>query len=164
MQYGYDPMGRRIQKTAGGVTTWYIDDGWNLIAEYQSGTLQRTHVWGTDLSGTAQGAGGVGGLLCSSISGAKYYPFYDGNGNNCQYLNASGGMIATFEYGPFGALNASSGSPALFNFRFSTKFLDPETDNYYYGYSIIHANLHFITFVDSVAPPAPSPLRAYASS
>ena len=133
-QYAYDPMGRRIQKTAGGVTTWYLYDGWNLIAEYQSSTLQRTHLWGTDLSGTAQGAGGVGGLLCTSISGTPYYPFYDGNGNICQYLNASGSTTATFEYGPFGALNASAGSPALFNFRFSTKYLDPETDNYYYGY------------------------------
>ena len=135
--YRYDPYGRRISKTAGGATTWFIYDGWNLIAEYQSAALQRTHLWGLDLSGTAQGAGGVGGLLCTSIGGTKYYPLYDGNGNICQYLDSSGGIAAHYEYGPFGHLLNTPGTgtnPALFNFRFSTKFNDSETDFYYYGY------------------------------
>jgi RHS repeat-associated protein len=135
--YRYDPYGRRISKTAGGVTTWFIYEGWNLVAEYQSGTLTRTHLWGLDLSGTTQGAGGVGGLLCTSIGGTKYYPLYDGNGNICQYLDSSGGLAAHYEYGPFGHLLNTPGtgsSPTLFNFRFSTKFNDYETDFYYYGY------------------------------
>ncbi len=135
--YRYDPHGRRISKTAGGVTTWFIYDRWNLVAEYQSGNLTRTHLWGLDLSGTTQGAGGVGGLLCTSIGGTKYYPLSDGNGNICQYLDSSGGLAAHYEYGPFGHLLNTPGtgsSPALFNFRFSSKFNDSETDFYYYGY------------------------------
>jgi RHS repeat-associated protein len=135
--YRYDPHGRRISKTAGGSTTWFLYDGWNLIAEYQSGTLTRTHLWGLDLSGTTQGAGGVGGLLCTSIGGTKYYPLYDGNGNICQYLDGSGGIAAHYEYSPFGHLLNTPGTgstPVSFNFRFSTKFNDSETDFYYYGY------------------------------
>ncbi|MGJ8676318.1 MAG: hypothetical protein ACSHX0_02245 [Akkermansiaceae bacterium] len=34
-----------------------------MIADYTSGTLAKTYTWGTDLSGSMQGAGGVGGLL-----------------------------------------------------------------------------------------------------
>jgi RHS repeat-associated protein len=135
--YRYDPHGRRISKTAGGVTTWFIYDGWNLVAEYQGSALTRTHLWGLDLSGTTQGAGGVGGLLCTSIGGTKYYPLYDGNGNICQYIDGSGGIAAQYEYSPFGHLlnpPASGSIPASLNFRFSTKFNDSETDFYYYGY------------------------------
>jgi hypothetical protein len=76
-------------------------------------------------------------LICTSIGGTKYYPLCDGNGNICQYLDSSGGIAAHYEYGPFGHLLNTPGtgsSPTLFNFRFSTKFNDSETDFYYYGY------------------------------
>jgi RHS repeat-associated protein len=79
----------------------------------------------------------VGGLLCTSIGGTKYYPLYDGNGNICQYLDGSGGFAAHYEYSPFGHLHNTPGTgstPVSFNFRFSTKFNDSETDFYYYGY------------------------------
>lgn len=133
--FRYDPSGRRISKTGSGVTTWYVYDGWNLIAEYQSGTLQRKHVWGPDLSGSAQGAGGIGGLLCTHIGSSRYYPLYDGSGNICQYLDAAGAIAAKYEYGPFGQLHSASGSASgSLRFRFSTKYADPETGDYYYGY------------------------------
>ena len=42
----------------------------------------RTFMWGLDLSGTAQGAGGVGGLLAIKPAGANtLFVAYDGNGN-----------------------------------------------------------------------------------
>jgi len=65
----------------------YLYDGWNLVAEYSlhhlSFILQTSFVWGTDLSGSLQGAGGVGGLLRVSdhIGAVHYFPTYDGNGN-----------------------------------------------------------------------------------
>src|SRR5205823_4785485 len=69
----YDYQGRRIQKI---LSTWngsayvaqstnkFVYDGWNLMAELNgtNGVL-RTFLWALDLSGTAQGTGGVGGLL-----------------------------------------------------------------------------------------------------
>ena len=41
----------------------FVYDGWNLVAEL-NGTngLVRSYLWGTDLSGTTRGAGGVGGF------------------------------------------------------------------------------------------------------
>ena len=55
--YGYDYLSRRISKTSDGVTTHYVYDGWNLIAEYTDGGLDKTYTWGMDLSGSMQGAG-----------------------------------------------------------------------------------------------------------
>ena len=75
----YDAFGRRITKTVtttlAGVTTTrpyrFYYDGWNLVAErtlyFGENPLYQRYVWGLDLSGTLQGAGGVGGLLAMSV-------------------------------------------------------------------------------------------------
>ena len=44
----------------------FLYDEWNLVATYDAtdnNTRTTTHTWGLDLSGSLQGAGGVGGLL-----------------------------------------------------------------------------------------------------
>ena len=133
--YRYDALSRRIAKITGGVTTLYRYDGWNCIAEYTgSATLSEIRTWGLDLSGSGQGAGGVGGLLAEKTGGTYYYPTFDGNGNVSEYLNANGDTIAHFEYDPFGNTVVNGGSTSLFNYRFSTKPLDSETGLLYYGY------------------------------
>jgi RHS repeat-associated protein len=140
--YGYDSQSRRIRRTdeAVGTTTWYLYDGWNVVAEYTGSTpaLARTQTWGTDLSGTLQGAGGVGGLLGVRTGGIIYYPTYDGNGNISEYLTTSGVVAAHFEYDPFGNLTnfteQSQGLAASFTYRFSTKPIDSITGLFYYGY------------------------------
>ena len=137
--YQYDYLGRRISKTVGAVTTSYIYDGWNLIADYQiqnsQFTLHHSYTWGMDLSGSMQGAGGVGGLLSVNDTAASYYPIYDGNGNVSEYLDTSGVVQAHYEYDAFGNTIVSNGAKvADFSHRFSTKPLDAETGLYYYGY------------------------------
>lgn len=141
--YGYDPFGRRIYKN--GATTgarWFLYDGWNLVSEHHvsggTATVLRTHLWGSDLSRSMQGAGGVGGLLSThanehGLSG-RFYPAYDGNGNVTDYLDGSGNVHASFVYDPFGAVVGSSGVNSSFFFRFSTKYEDFETGLSYYGY------------------------------
>jgi RHS repeat-associated protein len=131
--YRYDAQGRRIYKNGFGDARYFIYDDWNLIAEYSSGSLIRSHTWGTDLSGTFQGAGGVGGLLASRIAGGDYYPLFDGNGNVTQYRNASS-TVAHFEYDAFGGVSSFMGPMWDFNFRFSSKYEDFETGLNYYGY------------------------------
>ena len=90
----YDYMGRRIQKvvwtnsgTAWGLayTNKFVYDGWNVVAILDgSNNVLDTFTWGTDLSGSMQGAGGVGGLLsmtiCTGANAGTYFPCYDGNG------------------------------------------------------------------------------------
>ncbi len=154
--YLQDAMGRRVLKAvnhSGVITrTYFFYDGWNLLGEYTGPvhttgaapnvTLQRTHAWGKDLSGSAQGAGGVGGLLATclnSVSGAPtYYPTYDGNGNVTEYLDGSGAVQSHYEYDPFGNDITPAGTAGSlhnsFPFRFSTKYLDAESGMYYYGY------------------------------
>jgi RHS repeat-associated protein len=108
------------------------------MTELSSGCVARSYSWGPDLSGSLQGAGGIGGLVFvrdSSTSGS-YYPAYDGNGNvTAMVLASSGAAVATYEYSPYGELLTSTGSYAGTNpFRFSTKYTDSETGLPYFGY------------------------------
>jgi RHS repeat-associated protein len=111
-----------------------------MIAELGSnGSLTRGCVWGLDLSGSMQGAGGVGGLLEVSYHGAQTtncFVAFDGNGNVSALANAADGTVAAqYEYGPFGELIRATGPMAKVNpFRFSTKYCDDETDLVYYGF------------------------------
>ena len=153
--YAYDAFGRRVAKVtypnAGGAAsdaTVFIYDGWNLIAEYKldSGawTLDRTYTWGTDFSGSPQGAGGVGGLLAvrllSPVSGASvFFPIYDGNGNIEAYLDSNSNPAAIYQYDAFGnILTGESKGAALeqvkFHHSFSTKYQDIESGLLYYGH------------------------------
>ena len=142
--YTYDSTSRRIAKTTATGTTLYLYDAWNLIAEYigsagVSPTLSKTYLWGMDLSGSMQGAGGVGGLLMvSEISNSQipnYFPTYDANGNVSDYLDPTGAIAAHYEYDPFGNTTVATGPNATaFTHRFSTKHLETETGLYYYGY------------------------------
>ena len=146
LDFAYDSKGRRIQKivsTNNGSayvaqsTNNFLYDGWNLVAELNpNNSLIRSYVWGTDLSGSQQGAGGVGGLLEVSYSGTNCFPAFDGNGNVMALVNAADGTIsANYEYGPFGELIRATGPMAKANpFRFSTKYQDNENDMTYYGY------------------------------
>ena len=120
----------------------FVYDDWNLIHEtvytVDSGVTNVTEIqyfWGLDLSGTLQGAGGVGGLLAVSRNGQFYFPTFDNNGNVTKYIDESGNVVAAYEYDDFGRTISQSGPLAdFFRHWFSTKYYDPETGLYYYGY------------------------------
>jgi RHS repeat-associated protein len=142
-----DALGRRVRKTVKFASTgaviderYFIYDGWNVIEESiapASGPVETADaVWGADLSGTAQGAGGVGGLLLreTTATGASYY-HYDGNGNVTALTSPTGTVQAGYTYGPFGETLSATGPIAASNpWRFSTKYQDDETGLLYYGY------------------------------
>jgi RHS repeat-associated protein len=119
-----------------------VYDGWNLIGTLNSqlSTLN-SFVWGLDLSGSFQGAGGIGGLLWvndpSTLNSqpSTHLVSYDGNGNVVALVNAADGSeSARYVYGPFGEVIRATGPMAKANpFRFSTKYQDDETDLLYYG-------------------------------
>ncbi|MBI2927419.1 MAG: RHS repeat-associated core domain-containing protein [Verrucomicrobia bacterium] len=151
LDFEYDWQGRRIRKkvwnNTGGTGTPAVDfkfvyDGWNLTAELDanaSSNLNRSYVWGLDLSGSEQGAGGVGGLLLvKPASGNPLFVAYDGNGNVTGLTDATTGTTsAQYEYGPFGETIRMSGTGTVARdnpFRFSTKYQDDESDLLYYGY------------------------------
>ena len=157
LEFTYDWQGRRVQKK---VSNWnagtsayvvasdtrFVWHGWNLIAEFSYATSTSTYtliasyLWGADLSGTLEGAGGVGGLAATTTyigaTAGSYFPAYDGNGNVVAMLNSTdAGFAARYEYGPFGEPLRTSGAVAAVNpFRFSTKYQDAETSLLYYGH------------------------------
>lgn len=107
----------------------------------EGSTVVRTQVWGQDLSGTMQGAGGVSGLLAVRHGGQTYVPLMDGNGNvmGLQGLGGAkdGQTVARYDYDAFGN-RITNTAPELGEevnpFGFSTKFTDEETGLVYYGY------------------------------
>ena len=148
VQFTYDHMGRRASKTvysySGGsyinpVTTRYVYDGWRVVAELDaSNNVLRSYGWGLDLSGSMEGAGGIGGLWAVKVHGGSpsdNFVAYDGNGNVTALVDGSTQVASgRYEYGPFGELVRSSGALAKVNpFRFSTKWQDEETELLYYG-------------------------------
>ena len=87
-----------------------------------------------DLSGSMQGAGGVGGLLSVNDGSDTYYPTFDGNGNVSEYVDATGAVVAHYEYDAFGQVVAIGIKKDDFSHQFSTKQLDSESGLHYYGY------------------------------
>jgi RHS repeat-associated protein len=150
LEFGYDLQGRRFSKKVSNWTgsgwqlassTLFLYDGWNLIAELNVMTAKtpiRTYVWGLDLSGSLQGAGGVGGLLFTnnqSPNTGTYASMFDGNGNVIAYADLiTGAKSANYEYSVFGEPLILEGvAHDQLPFRFSTKYTDSESSLIYYG-------------------------------
>jgi len=135
--YAYDHRGRMVWKTVASpnappsTTIQYIWDDFNIVAETvieDVSTNITYNVWGLDLSGTLQGAGGVGGLLAEVKDGIPCFAAFDANGNVTEYIDGFGNIRAHYEYSPFGELTAQSGGLAgSFTHRFSTKPWCPVT-------------------------------------
>ncbi len=139
----YDYMSRRVSKTtqqlnSPATETRFLYQGWAMIAE-STASSTNSYVYGLDLSGTAQGAGTIGGLLSlttqqPSNSTTAFY-CYDANGNVTDLFGTNGQFLAQYQFDPYGNTISKTGALADVNpFRFSTKYLDAETGLYYYGY------------------------------
>jgi RHS repeat-associated protein len=154
--FAYDYQGRRVSKVVSNFngSTWSaisnlksVYDGWKLIAELNSTNgLVRSYVWGSDLSGTPQDAGGIGGLLWLAQNAAQPtndFVAFDGNGNVVALVDANTGSNTTqYAYGPFGEAVRADGPAAKSNpFRFSTKYTDAETGLLYYGNRLLRTDI-----------------------
>ncbi len=155
VEFKYDYFGRRIEKkvyTYNG-SSWslsetrrFIWNNWLLLLELDGdGNVLRKLTWGRDLSGSLDGAGGIGGLLAVQDANGtttgenhesddlRYVCFYDANGNVGQVIDlaaasASASIKAHYEYDAYGNVPVQSGSYASANpYRFSTKPWDDET-------------------------------------
>jgi RHS repeat-associated protein len=109
-----------------------------------------TYTGGLDLSGTLDGAGGIGGLLACTYAkllhapGAMPHAYYacDGNGNVTCLMYPNGQVAARYLYDPFGSLLGAVGPLAEANlYRFSSKELHPPSGLVYYGYRFYDPSL-----------------------
>lgn len=149
----------------------YLYDGWNILYELNAlagNAVVRLNVWGLDLSGTLQGAGGVGGLLATFdyTTSTWYAPIYDAMGNVHGMINASTGNIdAAYEYDAFGNTLRASGSYAAINpVGYSTKYTDLETGLVYYGLRYYSPTLGRFINQDPIAEQGGLNLYAFCSN
>ena len=148
----------------------FVYHGWNLMAELemiptaadaprrtlvqaQMPYLRRSYMWGPDMSGTLDGAGGVGGLLAmrrherGTQSTETFWATHDLNGNviGLVQLPVTGSQpakMAVYDYDPSGQLTRVNEPEANFNpIRFSSKYTDSETGLVYYGYRYLSPEL-----------------------
>ena len=124
-------------------TNRFVWDGNVLLAVLNhTNGLELAFMRGLDLSGTLQGAGGVGGLLAVHDSStlnyqpSTHFAGYDGNGNVVLLANAADGKeSARYEYGPFAEPLRVSGVMGKANpIRFSTQYADDVTGDVKYLY------------------------------
>jgi len=142
---------RRRQQWSTPQQTWllleesrHLYDGWQCIADLNGSlVIQYSYAWGTDLSGSRTGAGGVGGLLWvrkhTSPDAGRYFAAYDGNGNVTALYNETGAIVARYEYGPFGEALRTTATHSVGGanpWRWSTKRTDPTTDLVHYEYRV----------------------------
>ena len=151
-QYKYDGLGRRRVRTdyawlglawvaTNGV--WYVYDGMTMLQERTTNNVPLvTYTRGVDLSGSMQGAGGIGGLLARTDGNGSTFYHADGNGNVTALVNSSGTVVAKYLYDSFGNTLGMWGSLAAGNtYRYSSKEVDLRSGAYYYGYRWYQPNL-----------------------
>ncbi len=182
-RFYYDCLGRmfRLNKDSWGGSYWVVDtdhyyiyNGWSVVAEFWGAygggglvsTYSRHSYWGLDLSGTSQGAGGIGGLLMVQEGGNSYLPAYDALGNVHAMIKASDGSIAAaYEYDAFGNTLRESGPYAASNpFRFATKYTDVETGLVYHDTRYYSPSLGRFLNRDSIGEQGGLNLYAYVNN
>jgi len=137
-EFTYDGLGRmrkRLEKYYSGGqystydTVYYVYDGMRVVQERNSSnTPTVAYTRGSDLSGSLEGAGGIGGLLARSdqysVGSWNRHVFYhaDGNGNVTALANSAGTLQALYRYDPFGRATYTWGPLAGANvYRFSSR-------------------------------------------
>ena len=97
--YGYDGFGRRIRRTTGGTSTYYLHDRDHVVAEYTGSTLHQTYSY-------YPGVDRPHGMQLGS--GARYYYLADGRGNIIGLVDSEGILRNSYRYGPWGSLQDST--------------------------------------------------------
>jgi RHS repeat-associated protein len=181
--FAYDgKMRRRIRyESTWSGTTWvtntimrYVYDGNLVIQERDANNLPLvTYTRGKDLSGSLQGAGGIGGLLARTDnrlfaigdSSAHAYYHADGNGNVTCLINTNQVIVAHYLYDPYGNILSQSGPLADANlYRFSSKEFHLASGLVYYLYRFYEGSLQRWLNRDPLGEGGFEALRRYPSA
>jgi len=127
-----------------GTATRYVYDGRRVIQERTGGnTPVVAYGRGPDLSGTLEGAGGIGGLLSrsdqyqagSGAFGRTVCYHADGGGNVAALMDTNHALLAQYRYDPYGRQTWSTGTLKDANaYRFSSKEFIPNLGFLHYGF------------------------------
>ncbi len=127
----YDATGRLNSSTVNGTKTTFLYDGDELVAEYNaSGILLRRYVHGVGSDDPLVWFEGTG-------TTSPKYLLADERGSIVSETNASGSVVQTHQYGPYGELINQSTS----RFRYTGQILIPGTELYHYKARVYHPKL-----------------------
>ncbi|QQR80662.1 MAG: hypothetical protein IPJ69_00385 [Deltaproteobacteria bacterium] len=120
--YTYDHLGRRTSKRVQGETKYYLygeslDPAMELSA---SGSFAAAYAWAGALR------------IAKYENGSVLYFHADELGSTRYVTNASGDLVQSFSYDPFGNVNAAVGSEGT-SYRFAGKEQDAESGLIYFG-------------------------------
>lgn len=117
-QYRYDPMGRRVAKTIGGVTTNFLYDGASAVQETQGSTVNPI------LNGL-----GVDERFARNEGSVRSYFLADAQGSTVGLTDSSAALIQRYQYDPYG--NVTPTGSASNPYQYSGREADG-ADLYYY--------------------------------
>ncbi len=136
LEFTYDRMSRRIEKKVYqnnilATHLKFIYNEFKLIEERDAlneNAPLRRYTW--------QSVGLDAPLYVDDVqSNMRYYYHTDANKNVTELTDASGAVVAHYEYSPFGGVVTATGAYAEDNpFRFSSEYSDTETGLVYYNY------------------------------
>ena len=154
VEFDYDYMGRRIfKKVYSGETLEkhlsFVYDGYKLIEERNAlanNAAVRNYVWQPEALDRD-----VPLTVYDVASEKTYYYHTDANKNVTELSDENGGIVAHYEYSPFGSLTKVSGDYADRNpFQCSSEYFDEETGLVYYNYRYYNPELGRGIFRDPI--------------
>jgi RHS repeat-associated protein len=123
ISYDYDGLGRRMSKTVSGVSTKYLLDGDEEIAEYSGATVLRHYIIGPGVDDRIAHAEG------SAIANpTKTYYHVNHQGSVMAMTDGSGNVTQRIGYDEYGNGSPTTGE----QFGYTGRRFDPETGLYYY--------------------------------
>ena len=124
-EYRYDALGRRIAKIVNGMSTRFVYDNEDIVAEVDSAGIARaTYSHGPGIDEPL--------AMFRSIAGVNTFLFHaDGLGSITNLTTPTGAPVRSYTYDSFGRIVAQSGTLANF-YTYTGRELDPETGLYYY--------------------------------
>jgi RHS repeat-associated protein len=135
----YDALGRRISKTFNGVTTQFIYDDKDIVAELGNGGVKATYLRPLTIDEP----------FVRQENAAEYY-HRDALGSTVALSNASGGLSTTYTYEAFGKTTVTGVSSNPFQF---TGRENDGGDYYYYRAREYSAKLHRFLSRDPILSP-----------
>jgi RHS repeat-associated protein len=91
--YTYDALGRRVSKTVGAITTVFVSDGMQEIAEYVNGTFSQSYVYGSYIDEP---------LLKIDNAGNKIYYHANNLFSIAALTDNNGAVVERYKYDPYG--------------------------------------------------------------
>jgi RHS repeat-associated protein len=118
--FQYDPLGRRVEKIAGGVTYSYLYDGQDILRETRSNATIDVYIHGPGIDEP---------LAKMDQANVVSYFHADGLGSITKMTDSAGAVVHTRQYDAWGNLEQGADQPG---YAFTGREWDPEIGLYYY--------------------------------